>query len=433
MDGRIKAEWDPLEKVVIHRPGFEVFLGLLEPFGSLFERAFSQSGAVREHKALEQVLQHEFGVEVLRLEDEVISAAKSRPSVREALVAAARDAITYEGEPADVERARAEFEDHAQNLDAAHFWNVFMMRPVIDLHSEPGTRNISLTVSTSEPVSNLYFMRDQQMTTDKGIVITRMAKPARRWEPQVTKFLWEHVYGMPIALEIEAPGVIEGGEFLPMGRIALIGIGDRTNRCAIDQLLAHGVDFEEVGVVHQPHHPLIPAHMPDPMVDMHLDTYFNVASRDVVIGSTLHMHNAKVEVWHNDGNGYSCEPETTTLYDYMRRSGFEIIELSVLEQLSYASNFLCIRDRQILSIEVERNFEAVLANLAQRAGRDSRRYGKLYAHALDDFDRHRRDGHAFPHRRELYEYGIDAYPIIVKNLTGGYGGAHCMTCALSRG
>ena len=58
MDGIIKSEWDPLRKVVIHRPGIEMFLGLLEPYGSLYERAFSRDGAREEHEFLERVLAH---------------------------------------------------------------------------------------------------------------------------------------------------------------------------------------------------------------------------------------------------------------------------------------------------------------------------------------------------------------------------------------
>ena len=59
MDGKIKAEWDPLKKIVIHRPGMEMFFGLLEPYSSLYERAFSRSGARREHEMLEMILKRE--------------------------------------------------------------------------------------------------------------------------------------------------------------------------------------------------------------------------------------------------------------------------------------------------------------------------------------------------------------------------------------
>ena len=70
-----------------------------------------------------------------------------------------------------------------------------------------------------------------------------------------------------------------------MKDFALVGLGDRSNRNGVDQILEFGLNFDEVAVVHQPSHPLIPGDEIDPMIDMHVDTYFNVASSGVVVGS----------------------------------------------------------------------------------------------------------------------------------------------------
>ena len=56
MEGKIKAEWDALRKVVVHRPGIEAFLGLLDPTASLYERSFNLSAAQKEHDSLVGVL-----------------------------------------------------------------------------------------------------------------------------------------------------------------------------------------------------------------------------------------------------------------------------------------------------------------------------------------------------------------------------------------
>ena len=47
-----RAEWDPLREVLVHRPGVEMFFGLLEPYSFLYEEAFSLTGAIAEHRAL---------------------------------------------------------------------------------------------------------------------------------------------------------------------------------------------------------------------------------------------------------------------------------------------------------------------------------------------------------------------------------------------
>jgi arginine deiminase len=434
MDGIIKSEWDPLRKVVIHRPGIEMFLGLLEPYGSLYERAFSRDGAREEHEFLERVLAHEFGVEVLKLEEEILKAAAKRHKIRDRLVDLARESLDYGGDEHNIKRAKESFERNIPILDSQHFFYIMLMDPLITFKIAGGSRNIQLNITERQPVANLYFMRDQQFVTDKGIVICRLAKPSRRKEPKITKFLWEDILEVPIVKEIEAPGTIEGGEFIPMDKFALVGIGDRTNRAAIDQLLTIDFGYEEIGVVHQPMHPLICAKKPDPMVNMHLDTYFNVASRNVVVGNELLLKNAVVEVYYNEGFGkFVKEPKNTTLHDYIKAKGFEIVNITTLEQLAYASNFLCIKDKKILAVEVERIVGSILDIVKLRTRREPQRFKKLNEQILKDYDQLKNEGQFFPHKKQLYKLGIDSYPIALKHLTGGFGAAHCMTCALSRG
>jgi arginine deiminase len=218
-----------------------------------------------------------------------------------------------------------------------------------------------------------------------------------------------------------------------MKDFALLGLGDRTNQGGVDQMLSHGVDFDEVAVVHQPSHPLIPGDEIDPMVDMHVDTYFNVAGSGVVVGSELLLKRAKVEIYFREGEGkYKKGGEATTLHDYVKKKGFDIINLTTLEQLCYASNFLCIKDGQILAIEVEREVKSVLKTLESKASENPHRYTKLLEQAKKDYNDLRASGGIFPHKKEVYQHNIDAFAMVMTNLTGGYGGAHCMTAVLER-
>jgi arginine deiminase len=433
MEAKATAEWESLRKVVIHRPGIEMFLGLLDPYSSLYERAFSRYEARREHERLEHVLKHEFKIDVLRLKETILDEADRKPDVRQRLVKFAEESMTFQGPDDQVRTAKNELRRNAGHLDSAHFFNILLLHPLVELAPEKGTRGIHLHVTEREPLSNLYFMRDQQAVTDKGIFLSRMSKPQRRPEPVLTKFLWD-LLGVKVVHATEEPGTIEGGEFLPMKDFALVGIGDRTNRSGIDQMLKFGLGFDEVGVVHQPSHPLIPGEKRDPMIDMHLDTYFNVASSKVVVGSELLLKRAKMEVYKRESEGvYKKEREELNLHEFIKTKGFDIINISTLEQMSYASNFLCIRDGVILAVEVERIVKDVLSNLSAMANKDRARYGSLLEQAKKDYESLKREGGFFPHKKEIYEHGIDAYPLIIKNLTGGYGGAHCMTCALTRG
>ncbi|MDD1675582.1 MAG: arginine deiminase family protein [Methanomicrobiales archaeon] len=292
---------------------------------------------------------------------------------------------------------------------------------------------VHVNITGREPLTNLYFMRDQQVVTDRGLCLSGMAKPQRKREIVLTRLLWDFLK-VPLVYETRDPGTLEGGDFIPLGDFALVGMGDRSNRAGVDQLLSSGVDFDEIGVVHQPTHPLIPGDAYDPMINMHLDTYFNVASGGLAIGSELLMKRAPVEVYHREARGvYVRGEQKKDLHSYIREKGFDVIDLTTLEQMAYAPNFLCVRDGTILSAETDRIIPDVIENLKTKAELDPLHYGALLAHILREYNRLKFEGQFFPHKKEIYRNGIDAYPIIMENLTGGYGAAHCTTCALRRG
>jgi arginine deiminase len=433
MKAGVKAEWDALKTAVIHRPGIEMFFGLLEPFASLYERAFSRYGARAEHRRLEETLREEFGVRILILKEAILTAADRDPEIRERLVNAAREVLSFSGDIREAGLAQREFEKNVSILDSGHFFNILLLQPCVDLHAGKGTRMLQVNITQRQPLTNLYFMRDQQAVTDRGVILSRMAKPQRNGEVSLTEFLWD-VLGLEVMYRIRDPGTFEGGDYIPMKDFALIGTGDRTNHEGVQQMLNGALGFDEVGVVHQPNHPLIPEKVFDPMVNMHLDTYFNVASSGVVVGSVQLMDEATVEIYYREGGGeYHRERKDQDLHTYITGKGFDVIDLTTLEQMAYAPNFLCIRDGIILAVEVDRIVRDVIQNLTSKAALDPRRYGALLAQVQKDYRYLRNEGQFFPHKKEVYQHDIDAYPIILEHLTGGYGAAHCMTCALKRG
>ena len=433
MTARAKAEWDRVHRLAIHRPGIEMFFGLLAPNASLYERVFNRYGARSEHERLEYTLRHEFGIDVFRIKERLLELADRKPEIRAKLVRAGLGDFQFVGNDKVTAEARKQVQEGSKVYDSGHFFNLLLLRPTIDLEKGGrATRSIHLGVTMKDPLTNLYFMRDQQAVTDKGIYLSRMSKPQRTGEPALTKFVWEAL-GEKIVHETGPPGTFEGGDFIPMKDFALVGNGDRTNRSGVEQILEFGLNFDEVAIVHQPSHPLIPGSEVDPMVDMHVDTYFNVASSGVAVGSELLLKRARVEVFVREGQREyrKSEPETT-LHDYIRKKGFDIINLTTLEQLCYASNFLCIKDGQILAIEVEREVRNVLEELSTKAQENPYRYGKLLEQAKKEYQEARDSGGIFPHKKEMYQHNIDAYAIVMTNLTGGYGGAHCMTAVLER-
>jgi arginine deiminase len=431
MDSTVRAEWDALKEVVVHRPGIEMFFGLMAPFSFLYERAFSMDEAIHEHKELEHALASA-GVKVHRLKRLAVSIAKENGGLLERAREYAAGIVKFNGPKEDVLKASREFRKSVADLDAETIFNIILLRPSVALEKKKGVRVVLPRVTLDVPLANLYFMRDQQAASDLGVIAGRMSKPQRRMEPLITGAILE-MAGVKIAYRVRQPGTFEGGDFMPAGEFAMIGLGDRTNRSGVNQILAKGMGFEEAAVVHQPVHPLIPGDQPDPMVNMHLDTYLNIAGKGVAVGCVPLLKRAKVEIYRRSSRGaYKRHSGSPNVHDYLVSRGFIIVPITTLEQMCYASNFLCLKDRKIIAADVEKVVDKVLKNLEFQARLFPHRYAGLFQEAKKEHAQLRESGQFFPHKREFNELGLDATALPLQEITGGYGGAHCMTCVLRR-
>jgi arginine deiminase len=417
--------------VLVHRPGVEMFFGLLEPYSFLYERAFRMDEAGYEHDALEHALRSS-GVRVRHLIHLALEIGADRPEVIERVRERALRIVRYSGPRSMVERARSELRRNLDRLDGETLFNILLLRPSVHLERRAGVRAILPQVRLDSPLANLYFLRDQQALTPNGYVLGRMSKPQRRPEPYLTGALLE-VAGARLVGAVRAPGTFEGGDFLPMGEFALLGTGDRTNASGVRQVLSLPLGVDEVGVVHQPSHPSIPGNIPDPMIDMHLDTYLNIPGEGLAVGCAPLLDRARADVYRRSGAGRMVRAATSLpLREYFRSKQIEVIPISTLEQLSYASNFLCLRDRRIAAVEVEAEVDRVLGNLAVAARRNPARYNALYALARKERAALRDGPGFFPHTAAIRDHGIEVVPLHLPEITGGYGGAHCMTCVVRR-
>lgn len=423
------AEWERLREVVIHRPDMEMFFGVLSPFSFLYEREFSITKAVREHQELERKLLDN-GVKVRKLKDTVISLIKREEKLSERIRDFAAYVVKFRGPKREVERARREFMSSLEGFDEETIFNILVLQPSFFLESSRKYRTVLPRVVLEVPLANLFFMRDQQAVTDMGIFIGRLAKPQRRLETVLTGTLLE-LMGLEIIYRVKDPGTFEGGDFMPAMKFALIGTGERTNTNGAKQVMKHCLGFDEVAIVHQPNHPLIPDKKRDPMINMHLDTYFNFASSDVAVGCVPLLKLAKVEVYRRRGE-YQKE-ERTNLFDYINSKGFRIVNITTLEQMCYASNFLCLREGKILCIDTYRVAKNVLRKLELKASVDKYRYGVLLEQARKEYEELKTKKNFFPMKEELSNLGVKVEIVRLDEITGGYGGAHCMTATISRG
>jgi len=165
---------------------------------------------------------------------------------------------------------------------------------------------------------------------------------------------------------------------------------------------------------------------------MHLDTYLNFPKEGVAVGSPALLQEAKVTVFNRSGEGYERSGDHGTVPEYLREKGFDLIEITTLEQLCFSSNFLCVRNGSCITPDASALAPVMLRRLSEKAHANPGKYGRLLAQAEHDYQILRTEAEFFPHKKAVYAHGLEMTTVLLNNATGGYGGAHCMTCVIAR-
>ena len=416
----ISAEWGRLREVLIHRPGIEIDYAMLSPRPFLFERSFKTGQAITEHEDLEEKLE-EAGVRVKLLKDTIIDSARKDREFRLHLEERVKKIVMFYGEVELSTKARNELEKNVSGLDPLNLFHILTLEPSVDLKAT--SDGISYpTIYSNIPLANLYFMRDQQAVGTDGTIISNMKALQRRKETSITEFVFRESLKEKNIYRIPENMFFEGGDYMPVGNFALIGTGPRTNAEGAMSAMNSGLlKFPEVGIVENPVYEFMSGQERDPMINMHLDTYFNIAGEGVAVTSEQLAHRANVSVMILQDGKYVKEREINLL-DYMKEKEFSIINLSIAEQLSYSSNFLTISDMKIVAVESRKVLDRLLKEgIFSKVTEE--KVKKSLPKAGDEM---------FPYSKQARELGMDVIDIDLSELTGGYGGAHCMTAALKR-
>ena len=401
-----RAEWDLPTDVLVHTPGDELFMGVIHPEAALFERAFDVEGAAAEHRAYISLLRRN-GARVYTVVETLLAGTvdergRALPGADlDALRGFAKGFITIDASalPADQQAEQAAYLD--ETLAALHpreLVQIILNCPTVHLRPSlvPNTRYAASY--ELNPVMNLYFCRDQQITTARGVVVGRMNSEQRAVETLIMGFVLRKLGIEPI-YEVTGEGRLEGGDFLPAGDTAFIGQGLRTNAEGVRQLLEHQVfGVPRVVVVKEPWHN---------QDQMHLDTYFNILSPSsaVLVAERMDIRDAagdvtqparpdrrcKIDVYELRSGRYEPTMEDGDLQTFLEQEmAFRLIPVSNEDQLDYGINFLCVGPSRILGIDgVSDAYKAALKGV----------------------------------RATWMDFG---------NLTGGYGAAHCCVQVLHR-
>ena len=414
-------EWDTLREVMVHTPGTEIDYAMLAPKPFLFERSFNTEVARREHQNLVSTLRS-LGVKVNVLKDLIVDSADRDKGFRKRLEAEILSRVKFYGNMERVEESKDYLSRSIGNLDSTNLFSTLTLDPSIDLKEDVGNNLAYPRIYSNVPLANLYFMRDQQAVSDKGMIIGNMKRSQRKGETDVTEFVFRNLFKGSRVEKVPEGAILEGGDFMPAGNFSLIGIGERSNLEGAMSFIKSGIiESEEIGVVSNPVYEFMENEgLRDPMVNMHLDTYFNIAGDGVSVGSADLMKRAGLVLYSREGE---LIEKGLTLYDYMKRKGFSNVDLRVSEQMSYSSNFLTVKDRMIVNVNV--------GDVLDRLLKEEVFKGATLEAIRKDLNSNGREN-LFPNSRAVKEFGVDNVEIKLSELTGGYGGAHCMTATLER-
>ena len=375
------SEWDCAKEILMHTPGEELFDGVIHPYAGLFEYYFDVDKAAEEHRGYIKALEKN-GIKVHTIRELLEQAPIER------LRTCAISALTYDtsGMPDAAEESEKYRMSVINEMSRADLIRCILLRPTVKLYNSGNNTGFE-AVYTHSPLMNLYFTRDQSITTPRGHIISKMNSVQRAAETQIVSLCYE-LMGVEPILSITGDGRLEGGDYLRGGTISYIGCGMRTNIEAIKQIMsADAFGHDTIAVVND--HKWW-------QMQMHLDTYFNIIDKDLctLVESRYYAKKGDPEWVTVDlytrkpgAKEYALTQKEIPFVEFLKKRGFEIIPIKPEDELHYANNFLTIAPRHIMAV-----------------GNQSEELQKA-----------------------LSENGVKVEWIPLETLIKGYGAAHCMT------
>ena len=376
------TEWDKARAILMHTPGEELFDGVIHPYAGLFEYYFDVDKAAEEHRGYIAALKKN-GIEVYTVR-ELLNQVPI-----ETLRQYAMETLTY-----DISNIYGASETESESyrkyviseMSRGDLIRCILLCPTVTLYRTDTNTGVE-AVYSHKPLMNLYFTRDQSISTPRGHIISQMNSSQRALETEIISLCYEQLGVKPI-LTITGEGRLEGGDYLRGDDISYIGCGMRTNMEAIQQIMdADAFGHNTIAVVND--HKWW-------QMQMHLDTYFNIIDKDLctLVESRYYAKEGDPE-WvtvdlytRKEGEKeYTLTHEDIPFVEFLEKQGFTIIPIKLDDELHYANNYLTIAPRHIMAV-----------------GNQSIELQEAFA-----------------------KHGVTVEWIPLETLIKGYGAAHCMT------
>eukprot|EP00854_Cymbomonas_tetramitiformis_P023642 gene23642-28638_t len=251
-------ENDLAQVVIVCEPDLtNSMMGSIHPHGALYEKPVDLRESQSEHAQFRQVLR-ERGVMCLTVHQILLHDCDTDLRARQELEDLARSRLEYkldtEHDLKDLSETDAyylsdQYKRHVlETMSVAHLLDMVLCKPTVFL--KPSYRDTGKSTFTHDttifcftasyafnPLTNMQYTRDQQITTAKGVVMGRLRSLQRKDEVELMEFCFRKL-GLNIVGTVKEPGYLEGGDFYPAGEnLCFIGIGLRSNLEASQQLM----------------------------------------------------------------------------------------------------------------------------------------------------------------------------------------------------
>ena len=367
----------PAKYILVHIPEKEIFMSTLHPAASLYEDVTDYLKVKECFDNLKKILKDK-NIELIT----VRSALKLNKT---ALKKLAFNALKYEiDNETKIETNIPEhkiFMDYVKNeykqevidkLSDDQLVDVILNNPKYILSPTKLNTFIEPKSISFNPLGNLIFCRDQQITTKKGVVIGRARSSQRDGEHIIMKQVFENLNSTilgTVTKEYDENAYLEGGDFyVAKPDLSMLGVGLRTTIKGAEYLMKN--DF--LGTRYMA---IIYDGEDKDQQRMHLDTYFNILSEDYVIvldfdevqkyypnkkiGRKVYLYDneAKNPIESNNIDipkkvgKYKLINIYNKFYTFLEEKlKYKLIKVTHQQQIDYMINFLNIGNNEVISV-----------------------------------------------------------------------------------
>ena len=164
-EGYPRAEWDKATAILMHTPGQELFDGVIHPSAGLFDNYFDVDKAASEYRGYIKALENN-GIKVYTVE-QLLSEAPI-----EKLREQAMNVLKYD--VSNIPNADLVENDNYRmkiinEMSRADLVRCILLQPTVTLYATDNNTGVE-AVYTHRPLMNLYFTRDQSVTTSDSSI-----------------------------------------------------------------------------------------------------------------------------------------------------------------------------------------------------------------------------------------------------------------------